>query len=297
MLESAQAMLNASDSPSSLRINLLPSGLFAGINVEKNRLGQPVTWRWGDLVAEFKYDAANRLTELKTGPGPAVSYVYKDEKATEPEKVVMPSGGAFVFHRNDLGCLEYVMTPRGHIHGFSAQYSLGIRRYIYLSPWSRQPYELHVDSFGRVVGKVYPQEKHKMVYVYDKSTGKLESAVGGTRAIDYKYYTDSGLLKTIRVTEDDLLFNLKIEMRYHLGVLKEQQLTFDKDNKISLDQISMRYTYDGNARLAGIVTQIGQQDNESVLYKYKSGGRLEVTFRELFLRGFSNYIFCFITSL
>jgi hypothetical protein len=37
MLESAQAMLNASDSPTSLRINLLPSGLFVGLAVEKNR--------------------------------------------------------------------------------------------------------------------------------------------------------------------------------------------------------------------------------------------------------------------
>ena len=277
MLESAQAMLNSSDSPTSLRINLLPSGLFAGVNVEKNRLGQPVLWRWGDLMAEFKYDSANRLTDLKTGASSSVTYVYKDDKCTEPEKVLMPSGGAFVYHRNDLGGLEYVMTPRGHIHGLSSQYSLAIRRFIYSSPWSRQPYELHADFSGRIVAKVYPQEKHKTVFNYEKSTGKLESAVGGTRSVEYKYYSDNGLLKTIKVSEDDLLFNLKIEMRYHLGVLKEQQMIFDRENKISLDAIVMRYTYDGNARLAGIVTQIGQQDNESVLYKYKSGGRLEVS--------------------
>jgi hypothetical protein len=80
------------------------------------------------------------------------------------------------------------------------------------------------------------------------------------------------------VSEDDLLFSMKVELRYHVGVLKEQLMTFDRDNKIALDPIAMRYTYDGNARLAGIVTQIGQQDNESVLYKYKSGGRLEVSF-------------------
>ena len=276
MLESAQAMLNASDSPTSLRINMLPSGLFAGVNVEKNRLGQPVTWRWGDLLAEFKYDPSNRLIELKTGSNPSLSYVYTDEKSTEPEKVVLPSGGAFVYHRNDQGGLEYVMTPRGHIHGFSSQYALGIRRFIYSSPWSRQPYELHVDYSGRIVAKVYPQEKHKTVFVYDRASGNLESAVGGTRSVDYKYYPDSGLLRTIIVTEEDLLFSLKIDLRYHLGVLKEQQLTFDRENKIALDPIVMRYTYDGSARLAGIVTQIGQQDNESVLYKYKSGGRLEV---------------------
>jgi hypothetical protein len=65
--------------------------------------------------------------EVRSGTSSALGYVYKDERATEPEKVLMPSGGAFVFHRNDLGGLEYVMTPRGHIHGFSSQYSLGIR--------------------------------------------------------------------------------------------------------------------------------------------------------------------------
>ncbi len=96
-----------------------------------------------------------------------------------------------------------------------------------------------MDSFGRIVAKVYPQEKHKTVFVYDKATGKLESAVGGTRSVDYKYYSDSGLLKTVKVSEEDLLFNLKIEMRYHLGVLKEQQMTFDRENKISLDQVSV----------------------------------------------------------
>jgi hypothetical protein len=38
-----------------------------------------------------------------------------------------------------------------------------------------------VDFSGRLVAKVYPQEKQKAVYIYDKATGKLESAVGGTR--------------------------------------------------------------------------------------------------------------------
>ncbi len=33
---------------------------------------------------------------------------------------------------------------------------------------------------------------------------------------------------------------------------------------------------DGEIKFYNIVIQIGQQDNESVLYKYKSGGRLEV---------------------
>lgn len=259
MLESAQAMLNTTESQQSLRVNMLPSGLFSSLIVEKNRAGQPVTWRWGDLAADFKYDTNNRLTELKMGANSVLTYVYSSDKTTEPEKIVVPSGGAFVYHRNDIGSLEYVMTPRGHIHGFSTQFALGFRRYIYASPWSRHPYELHVDHSGRIIAKVLPQEKQKTVHIYNQASGKLESVLGGSRSVDYRYFPDTGLLKSIRLSEEEILFNMKIDMRYHLGMLKEQQISFDRDNKISLDPIVMRYTYDGSARLASIVTQIGQQ--------------------------------------
>jgi hypothetical protein len=266
MLESGQAVLNTTESQQSLRVTMLPSGLFASLVVDKNRAGQPAAWRWGDLSADFKYDAANRLTELRSGAGGVLTYVYADERATEPEKIVVPSGGAFVYHRNDVGGLEYVMTPRGHIHGFSTQHALGFRRYAYASPWSRHPYELHVDDAGRIVARVLPQEKQKTVHVYDRATGKIETVLGGSRSVEYRYFPDTGLLKSIRVSEEEILFNMKVDLRYHLGMLKEQQISFDRDNKISLDPIVARYTYDGSARLASIVTQIGQQvkDPESL---------------------------------
>ena len=91
-------------------------------------LGLPQTWRWGDLETQFEYDRHNRLASVASGGSDysKVSYLYKGDSFV-PEKVTIPSGGAFVFSRNDLGGLEYIMTPRGHIHGRNSQMSLSLR--------------------------------------------------------------------------------------------------------------------------------------------------------------------------
>ena len=144
---------------------MLPSGLFATMILEKNQLGMPTSWRWGDMRAEIKYDGSSRVKEVRTFPDSITRYEYKDSLSTEPYKVLIPTGGAFVFNRNMEGALEYVMTPRGHIHGFSTQFSLGFQRFSYLSPWTRHPYEEHIDHKGRLVSRVWPEQTAKMVYL------------------------------------------------------------------------------------------------------------------------------------
>ena len=108
------------------------------------------------MVADFKYDYQNRLIQVSTDSGKAHTVYTYDEGSSSrsPSKVQIPTGGTFVFNRNELGELEYVMTPRGHIHGFSSQYSLGVHRFSYVSPWNRNPYEMHYDHSGRLVAKV-----------------------------------------------------------------------------------------------------------------------------------------------
>ena len=170
------------------------------------------------------------------------------------------------------------MTPRGHIHGFSTQYSLGINRFSYVSPWNRNPYELHYDYSGRLVGKVWPGQSAKVVYTYDDHTGQVESIVGGKSSIHYQYLLGTSLVKSIQVTEEKLKYGMKAEIRYHLGLMKDHKMTFDKDDKLVLDNIYTKYTYDGSARVAGITTQIGREEQEPVQYKYNSKtGRLEGT--------------------
>ena len=276
-LEMFQARLNISSTPDSIRISMLPSGLFATVSLERNLLGNPTSWRWGDMVADFKYDSFNRLNEVSIQDSKTV-YEYQTSVVDEPSKIIIPTGGAFVFSRNSEAGLEYIMTPRGHIHGFSTQHSLGFQRLSYMSPWNRNPYEQHFDFKGRLLAKVWPDQSSKVVYVYDEITGLVSSIIGGKSSIFYDYLAGTTLTKSIQVSEEDLKFGMKMEMRYHLGLLKDHRMSFDKDDKLVLDNIYTKYTYDGSARIAGITTQIGRDESESIQYKYNSKtGRLEGT--------------------
>ena len=95
--------------------------------------------------------------------------------------------------------------------------------------------------------------------------------------MSYGYIGGTNLLKSIQVSEEDhFRFGMKIEMRYHYGLLKNQRISFDKDDKLVLDNIYTKLSYDGSARISGITTQIGRQNSESIQYKYNSRtGRLE----------------------
>jgi hypothetical protein len=196
-LERTQAMLNVTNSIDSLRISMLPSGLFATMILEKNPLGMPTSWRWGDMRAEMKYDSSSRVKEVRTFPNSITKYEYRSALSSEPYKVIIPSGGTFVFNRNNEGALEYIMTPRGHIHAFSTQFSLGFQRFSYLSPWTRHAYEEHIDHQGRLIARVWPEQTAKMVYVYDPSSGLVQNIVGGTSSVGYAYIGGTNLLKSL----------------------------------------------------------------------------------------------------
>jgi RHS repeat-associated protein len=273
MLESTQAILNVSES----RISMLPSGLFASVIVERNGLGLPTMWRWGDREMSYTYDLQNRLSSILDGKKTKTLYVYAGASEM-PEKVIAPNGGTFVFSRNNLGGLEYIMTPRGHIHGLSRQFSLSIQKITYLPPWSRQPYELHYDFGGRLVASVLPEQAGKVVYDYDQDHGsRLKTVLGDTRTVQYDYCPNSNLIKSIEVAEEgSSKFGMSLDMIYHFGLLKETSVSFDTNKDLILDDINIKYTYDGSARLGGITTQIGGQEPEAVMHKYNNRmGKLE----------------------
>ena len=271
MLESTQAMLNVSES----RISMMPSGLFSSVIMEKTSQGLPQKWRWGDLEISHEYDRFNRLESIKKGQDSKTIFNYKGDSFV-PEKVTIPSGGSFVFSRNDQNGLEYIMTPRGHIHGTTSQLSLNLRKFTYTPPWARIPYELHYDFSGKLLAYVLPESSGKVIYNYDKNHDRLDSIFGDSRSIDYDYYQGSDLVKNIEVTEEDTKFHMNQGMIYHFGLLKEISTNFKTNKDLILDNVNVKYTYDGSARLGGITTQIGKHQPEVVMFKYNSRtGKLE----------------------
>ena len=102
MLESTQAMLNVSGS----RISMMPSGLFSSVIMERTSLGLPKLWKWGDLQTSYSYDRNNRLESVTQGSESRTLFSYKGQSFL-PEKVTIPSGGSFVFSRDDKGMFPY----------------------------------------------------------------------------------------------------------------------------------------------------------------------------------------------
>ena len=69
-------MLNVSSGAGSTRISLLPSGLFSPMSLERSRLDNSVSWRWGDMSRQHFFDGLNRVTEVKWGGQTKFAYSY-----------------------------------------------------------------------------------------------------------------------------------------------------------------------------------------------------------------------------
>lgn len=89
-----------------------------------------------------------------------------------------PRGSDYLLQYDDAGALQSLTTPRGHIHAFSLQTSLGFFKYQYYSPMSRHPFELRYNDEGKVLAKLYPHQSGRVAYVYDQS-GKLDTVLAG----------------------------------------------------------------------------------------------------------------------
>ncbi|KAK9876575.1 hypothetical protein WA026_013955 [Henosepilachna vigintioctopunctata] len=168
-----------------------------------------------------------------------------------PLKVTTPRGSDYLLQYDDAGALQSLTTPRGHIHTFSLQTSLGFFKYQYFSPMNRHPYEIMYNDEGQIQSIVYPHQSGRVSYIYD-AAGKLETSLAGMSSIQYTYHETSNLVKSIEIVEP--YFELKQDFKYHAGVLKDERLKFN--GKSGLDNAHYRYQYDGNARLSSIDVDI-----------------------------------------
>ncbi|KAJ9578404.1 hypothetical protein L9F63_005377, partial [Diploptera punctata] len=247
------------------------NGIFAGVELEYDRFSRLTSWKWGDLTESYGFDRAGRLSEIRYGDGSAMIYAFKDMFSSLPLKVTTPRGSDYLLQYDEAGALQSLTTPRGHIHAFSLQTSLGFFKYQYFSPMNRHPYEILYNDDGQILAKVYPHQSGKVAYVYDQS-GKLETILAGLSSIHYTYQESTSLVKSIDIIEPN--FELKQEYKHHAGILKDERLKYG--SKSGLDNAHFRYQYDGNARISGIDVEINGKELPQLRLKYNQNlGMLE----------------------
>ncbi|XP_024082461.1 teneurin-m isoform X3 [Cimex lectularius] len=239
------------------------NGIFAGVELEYDRFSRLSTWKWGELSESYVFDRAGRLSEIRYADGTSTLYAFKDMFSSLPLKVTTPRGSDYLLQYDDAGALQSLTTPRGHIHTFSLQTSLGFFKYQYYSPMSRHPFELRYNDDGQILAKLYPHQSGRVAYVYDQS-GKLDTVLAGLSSIHYTYQESTNLVKNIDIIEPS--FELKHEFRYHIGILKDEKLKFG--SKSGLHNTHYRYQYDGNARISGIDVDIDGKELSQLRVKY-----------------------------
>ncbi|XP_075234226.1 teneurin transmembrane protein Ten-m isoform X2 [Lycorma delicatula] len=247
------------------------NGIFAGVELEYDRFSRLIKWRWGDLTESYSYDRSGRLAEIRYADATSTLYTFKDLFSTLPLKVTTPRGSDYLLQYDDAGALQSLTTPRGHIHAFCLQTSLGFYKYQYYSPISRHPFELRYNDDGQILAKLYPHQSGRVAYVYDQS-GKLDTVLAGLSSIHYSYQESSSLVKNIDIIDPS--FELKHEFKYHMGLLKDEKLKFG--SKSGLHNTHYRYQFDGNARVSGIDVDIDGKELPQLRIKYSQNlGMLE----------------------
>lgn len=265
-------LLNVTYDKTARPISFQPlSGEYAAVDLEYDRFGRLTSWKWGSLREEYTFDRGGRLHEIKYGDGSSINYSFKDLVTSLPLKVTTPRRSDYLLQYDNVGALQSLTTPRGHIHSFSLQTSLGFFKYQYFSPINRHPFEILYNDDGQILAKIHPHQSGKVAYVYDVA-GRLETILAGLSSTHYAYQDATSLMKSVQVLEPG--FELRREFKYHAGFLKDEQLEFV--SKSSLAAAHFKYQYDGNARLTAIEMEIGEKELPIIKYKYNQNlGSLE----------------------
>uniref|UniRef100_A0A1A9WCA4 Tenascin-like protein n=1 Tax=Glossina brevipalpis TaxID=37001 RepID=A0A1A9WCA4_9MUSC len=273
MVDDKQELLNVTYDRTSRPVSFRPqSGDYADVDLEYDRFGRLVTWKWGNLQEAYTFDRNGRLNEIKYGDGSSMVYAFKDMFGSLPLKVTTPRRSDYLLQYDDAGALQSLTTPRGHIHSFSVQTSLGFFKYQYFSPINRHPFEILYNDEGQILAKIHPHQSGKVAFVHDNA-GRLETILAGLSSTHYTYQDTTSLVKSVDVQEPG--FELRREFKYHAGILKDEKLRFGSKN--SLASAHYKYAYDGNARLTGVEMTIDDKEMPTTRYKYSQNlGQLEV---------------------
>lgn len=247
------------------------AGDYADVHLEYDRYGQLVAWQWGELQERYEFDRTGHLLEIRYGDNNSISYEFRDQLSSAPIKFTTARRADYLLQYNDAGALQSLTTPRGHIHTFSLQTSLGFFKFQYFAPITRHPFEILYDDDGKILEKIHPHQSGKVVYVYDK-VGRLENIVAGVSLTHYKYYESNGLVKSVEILDPD--YRCERELKYHSGVLKDETVLFNL--KGALTTARYKYQYDGNTRLSAVEMTIDNREIPLMRYKYGSNlGNLE----------------------
>lgn len=112
-------LLNVTYDKTARPISFRPqSGEYADVNLNYDRFGRLISWKWGALKEDYTFDRAGRLNEIKYGDGSSILFSFKDTVTSLPLKVTTPRRSDYLMQYDDTGALQSLTTPRVWIYKF-----------------------------------------------------------------------------------------------------------------------------------------------------------------------------------
>ena len=252
---------------------------FAGVAQNYDRFGRLQNWSRGDVTEDYEYDEAGRLSKISRGGVAVLQYAYGTDVRPSAVTTGHPDGRFAMVYGSEEGSgkgLRKVQTPRGHLHSFLLRPAVGSLRFQYFAPWSEGNYEVQVNAAGNVLRKRVPGASGESVSFRYDPAGRLRQAVCGDSESEFGYDPRSGALESA-VTKKGHTFDMRVRLKYHSGLLKDQRVRFAGGGRPDLSGAQFRYQYDGNGRPSAVMSAVGGQDRQHTLnLAYGSNtGRLE----------------------
>ena len=270
-MEDRAELINITYDDMSRPISWSPRSSFASVQVSYDRFGQMALWKHGELSESYNYDRSGRLAEVVFPDGNKLSYSFKDPFTTLPSQLTTERDQTYLIQYDNVGALQSITTPRGHIHSFALQMIPGFTKFLYYSPVSRNPFKMFLDDQGRIKSKLYPGLSSRINYLYNNES-RLYKIISGVSETNLDYYKETGLMKSVEVK--DRPYDVRNEFKYHGGLITEEKMKFG--SKTGLDNIRIRYKYDGNGRLALIEAEINGRESPPHAFSYNQNlGLLE----------------------
>ena len=177
----------------------------------------------------------------------------------------MPNRDHYVLHRDDIGNIQQIITPKQLKHRLINVQSLSSNRLLYYSPEFKSPFVWIYNEHGRIIQQIYPSNYRYVTYIRDKSD-ELKKVIWDHSSIEIqnqRYTNEKKLLFKVVIATPR--YKLAIERSFIANMLVESANNAEAGRLVNS---KFKYNYDSNRRLTNIQSFIENDLKSTISIAY-----------------------------
>ncbi|XP_060065187.1 teneurin-m-like [Ylistrum balloti] len=226
--------------------HIRPNNRHHGMNITYSKEGRITHWQYGEIREDLIYDDDGLLREKSSSSGGA-QYRFSYRVGKVPTDIILPNGLQYMMQYDSQGYLIRVRTPGLGEHFFTRVMSAGIQRFLYRVPELAFPYTEEYDGNGKLLQIIYPSERRRIIYRYNKFA-QLNKIMFDETEINMEYDPQVSKVSASEVLSGP--YDCRESYSYTASLVKDYTVEFARDRRLL--GVKFSYTYDKNFRLKTI---------------------------------------------